>query len=55
MCLSGGFCSIAIFSSIDVVQSGFGVCIRNWSHISICGLIVVISANSNRGGGWCRF
>ena len=53
MCLSGGLRSKAIFSKIFVVQSGSGVCISIWLHVSSTGLIVVISAYSMRGGGWC--
>jgi hypothetical protein len=53
MCLSGGFCSEAIRSSIIVVQSGSGVCISIWLHVSMTGLIVVMSAYNIRGGGWC--
>lgn len=44
MCLSGGFCSKDIFSSSKVVQSGFGVCVRSRLHVSLIGLIVMISA-----------
>ena len=51
MCLSGGFCSKAIRSNIVVVQSGSGVCINRWLHVSIIGLIVVMSAYSMHGGG----
>ena len=53
MCLSGGFWSEAIHSKIVVVQFGYGVCVSIWLHVSIVGLIVVISANNMRGGGWC--
>jgi hypothetical protein len=53
MCLSGGFWREAIRSKTDVVQSGTWVCINIWWHVSIFGLIVVISAYSMRGGGWC--
>ena len=55
MCLSGGFRSEAMCSRIVVVQSGYGVCISIWLHVSMTGLIVVISAYSMRGGGWCWF
>ena len=55
MCLSGGFGSEAIFSKISVVQSGVGVCVSIWLHVSNIGLIVVISAYNIRGGGWCWF
>ena len=55
MCLSGGFGSEAIRSKTIVVQSGTGVCISMWLHVLITGLIVVISAYSMRGGGWCWF
>ena len=55
MCLSGGFWSEAIRSNTIVVQSGFGICINIWLHVSIIGLIVVISAYNMRGGGWCWF
>ena len=51
MCLSGGFCSKDIFSSSSVVQSGFGICIRSWSHVSFDGLIVMIRAYSILGDG----
>jgi hypothetical protein len=51
MCLSGGFCSKVIFSSKRVVQSGFGVCVRSWLHVSLSGLIVTISAYRILGGG----
>ena len=51
MCLSGGFGSKSIRSRTIVVQSGFGVCPNMWLHVSIIGLIVVISAYSMRGGG----
>jgi hypothetical protein len=44
MCRSGGFWSEAIRSKTAVVQSGSGVCISRWLHVSIIGLIVVISA-----------
>ena len=53
MCLSGGFGSEAIFSKTIVVQSGFGVLVSIWLHVSNTGLIVIISAYSIRGGGWC--
>ena len=53
MCLSGGLGSVAIRSNIVVVQSGIWVCISIWLHVFITGLIVVISAYSIRGGGWC--
>ena len=53
ICLSGGFGSEAIHSKIIVVQSGIQVCISIWLHVLITGLIVVISAYSMRGGGWC--
>ena len=55
MCLSSGFCSKAIFSESIIVQSSFGICTSKWLHVSIIGLIVVISAYSIRGGGWCWF
>jgi hypothetical protein len=55
MCLSGGFWSEAIRSKTAVVQSGSGICISRWLHVSIIGLIVVISAYSICGGGWCWF
>ena len=55
MCLSGGFWSVAIRSNTIVVQSGSGVCISIWLHVSIIGLIVVISAYNMREGGWCWF
>ena len=51
MCLSGGFWSEVMRSKTVVVQSGSGVCINRWLHVSITGLIVVISAYSMRGGG----
>jgi hypothetical protein len=44
MCLSGGFCSKDIFSSNKDVHSGFGVCVRSKLHVSLIGLIVMISA-----------
>ena len=53
MCHSGGFGSEAIFSKTIVVQSGVGVCVSIWLHVSNTGLIVVISAYNIRGGGWC--
>ena len=55
MCLSGGFCSKDIFSRSVVVQYGSGMCPSKWSNVNITGLIVTISANSKRGGGWCWF
>jgi hypothetical protein len=55
ICLSGGFGSEAIHSRTIVVQSGSGVCVNIWLHVSITGLIVVISAYNMRGGGWCWF
>ena len=55
MCLSGGFCKSVIFSNSVVVQSGVGVSINSWLHVSRIGLMVVISAYSNLGGGWCWF
>ena len=54
MCFSGGFWSAAILSKTIVVQSGSGVCVNMWLHVSITGLIVVISAYNTHGGGWCR-
>ena len=53
ICLSGGFWSVAMLSNSIVVQSGSGICISMWLHVSMTGLIVVISAYSTRGGGWC--
>ena len=53
MCLSGGFWSEVMCSKTVVVQSCSGVCISKWLHVSTIGLIVVISAYSMRGGGWC--
>ena len=53
MCFSGGFGNVAIRSKIIVVQSGIWVCISILLHVFITGLIVVISAYSIRGGGWC--
>ncbi len=53
MCLSGGFWSEAIRSKSVVVQSGSGVCDNMWLHVSMMGLIVVMSAYNIRGGGWC--
>ena len=55
MCLLGGFCKSAIFSNSVVVQSGVGVCINMWLHVSRIGLMVVINAYSILGGGWCWF
>ena len=55
MCLSGGFWRSAIFSRSVVVQSGFGMCVSWWSHVSSNGLIVVMSAYSMHWGGWCWF
>lgn len=55
MCLSGGFCNIAIRSSSVVVQSGVGICMSIWLQVSMVGLMVVISAYSNLGGVWCWF
>ena len=55
MCLSGGFGSDAIRINTFVVQSGTEGCISMWLHVSINGLIVVISAYNIRGGGWCWF
>ena len=55
ICLSGGFCSKAIFSRSIVVQFGFGVCVSMWLHVLISGLIVTIRAYSMRGGVWCWF
>ena len=51
MYLSSGFWSEIMRSKIVVVQSGSGVCINKWLHVSITGLIVVISAYSMCGGG----
>ena len=51
MCLSGGFGSEAIRSNNIVVQSDSGDCISIWLHVSITGLVVVISAYSMCGGG----
>jgi hypothetical protein len=53
MCLLGGFWSEAMRSNTIVVQSGTGVYISIWLHVSIIGLIVVISAYNMREGGWC--
>jgi hypothetical protein len=53
MCLLGRFWSEAMLSNTIVVQSGIGVCISIWLHVSIIGLIVVISAYNMREGGWC--
>ena len=50
MCLSGGFWRSAIFSRSVVVQSGSGLCISWWLHVSSSGLIVVMSAYNIRGG-----
>ena len=55
MCLSGGFCSEDIFFRSVVVQSGSGMCVSKWSHVSITGLIVTMSAYNKRGGEWCWF
>ena len=55
MCRSGGFCSEDIFSRSVGVQSGSGMCVSKWSHVSITGLSVMISAYNKRGGGWCWF
>ena len=55
MCRSGGFGSKARFFRTNVVQSGSGFCANIWLHVSIAGLIVIISAYSIRGGGWCWF
>ena len=55
MCLSGGFCSIAICSSSVVVQLGVSACDIRVLHVSRIGLMVVMSANNILGGGWCRF
>ena len=51
MCLSGGFCSKVIFSRSVVVQSSSGMCVSNWSHVCITGLIVTMSAYNIRWGG----
>ena len=55
MCISGGFCNVAICSSSIMVQLGVGVCDSIRLHVSGIGLIVVMSAYSILGGGWCRF
>jgi hypothetical protein len=55
MCLSGGFWRSVIFSRSVVVQSGFGMCVNWWSHVSSNGLIVVMSAYNIHWGGWCWF
>ena len=55
MCLSGGFCNVAICSSSIVVQLGVGVCDSIMLHVSRVGLMVVMSAYSILRGGWCRF
>lgn len=47
--------SDAIFLSNVVVQSMGAVCISWLSHISSCGLRVVISAKSMCDGGYCVF
>ena len=55
MCLSGGFCSVVILFNNVVVQSGVTICDSIWLHVSMFGLMVVISAYNTLGGGWCRF
>ena len=55
MCLSGGFWRSAIFSRSVVVQSGFGMYVSWWSHVSSSGLIVVMSAYNIYCGRWCWF
>ena len=55
MCLSGGFCNVVICSNNIVVQSGVGVCDSSWLHVSMFGLMVVMSAYNILGGGWCWF
>ena len=55
MCLSGGFCNSVIRSNNVVVQSGVGVCVSSRLHVSMVGLMVVISAYNILGGEWCRF
>ena len=54
ICLSGGFCSSVICSRIFLVQSGVRIC-HWWSHVSMAGLIVVMSAYNILGGGCCWF
>ena len=44
MCLSGGFCNVAICSSSVVVQLGVGFCDSSRLHVSGVGLMVVMSA-----------
>lgn len=51
MCLSGGFWRSAILLRSVVVQSGSGVCVSWWLHVSSNGFIVVMSAYNIRGGG----
>ena len=51
ICLSGGFWRSAIFSRSVVVQSGLGMCVSWWLHVSSDGLIVVMSAYNMRWGG----
>ena len=46
-----GVCSVVILFSSDVVQSGVTVCDNIWLHVSMFGLMVVISAYNNLGGG----
>ena len=55
MHLSGEFCSVVILFNNVVVQSGVAVCDNSWLHVSMFGLMVVISAYNILGGGWCRF
>ena len=51
ICLSGGFCRRVIWVSSVVVQSGEGVCVNSWLHVSWVGQGVMISAYSILGGG----
>ena len=55
MCLSRGFLSVDILSNNNEVQSWLGMFINWCSHELICGLMVVINANSSLGVGCCLF
>ena len=45
ICLSGGFCTVVIFSNKIEVQSRFRICINWCSHEFMFGLMVVTNAN----------
>ena len=51
----GGFVVLSYYSNSVVVQSGVSVCDSIWLHVSMFGLMVVISAYNILGGGWCWF